>query len=408
MATDRASSKSLKQPCIKYKSSFEHNKLEQVTLVQTYQDSTKKKKCPVFTGEFGIEQLLYVEERFRKVCRQLDYTTADELFDSFEEVVMNNAEDKWENVTSRIQNNQRTVPIFNQVIQQYYLHYCDHEARDAMFEYVRQIQKPFQSEASEHSDRMETLIRYANKLPGNEPPLNDQQKKSIIFKSFPLKWQQAYVRSGRRIAQDTLTDIVQYMKDEKGFSDLASEQNKRKREMNDNQGRSHGRGSSGRGHGRGRGRGRHNDHRDASDQGNNNMCWKHNYQHAWSECWDNPNGRNYMPNRRQGRGRGQNSGRGGPGRGFNRYQGNHDNRSRQNSQYHNNNNHNRNANYGENHSNHLTTASQLTTNSGSEGSKTSSAREAPPMEHHHIDFISSNECGSASSTGGHSYGGRRY
>ena len=54
--------------------------------------------------------------------------------------------------------------------------------------------------------------------------------------------------------------------------------------MNDNQGRGHGRGSSGRGHGRGRGRGRHNDHRSVSDQGNNNMCWKRNYQHAWSEC----------------------------------------------------------------------------------------------------------------------------
>ena len=108
-----------------------------MTLVQVYQDSTKKKKFPVCTGEYGIEQLLYVEERFRKISRQLDYTTAEELFDNFEEVVMNNAEDKWENVVSGIPNNQRTIARFDQAIKQYYLHYCDHEARDAMFEYVR-------------------------------------------------------------------------------------------------------------------------------------------------------------------------------------------------------------------------------------------------------------------------------
>ena len=365
MATDRSSSKSLKQPSIKYKSSFEHDKLEQVTLVQVYQDSTKKKKCPVFTGEFGIEQLLYVEERFRKISRQLDYTTPNELFDNFEEIVMNNAKDKWENGTSGISNNQRTIALFDQLMQQYYLQYCDHEARDAMFEYVRQIQKPFQSKASAHSDRMETLIRYANRLPGNEPPLNDQQKKSIIFKSFPLKWQQAYVQSGRRIAQDSLTEIAQYMKDRKGFLDLAAENIKRKRETSDNHGRNTGRGSQGRGGGRGRGRGRHNDHRSGSDYGNqNNLCWKYNYQHAWAECWDNPNGRNYMPNRRQGHGRGQHSGRGGPERRFNRYQANNDNCSQHNSHYHG----NRNNHHGENHSNYPATVSKLTPNPGSASS----------------------------------------
>ena len=111
----------------------------------------------------------------------MNYTTPDELFDNFEEVVLNNAENKWENVTTRISNNQRTIVLFDQTIQQYYLHYYDHEARDTMFEYVRQIQKPFQSKVSTHSDRMETLIHYASKLPGNEAPLNEQQKKSIIF-----------------------------------------------------------------------------------------------------------------------------------------------------------------------------------------------------------------------------------
>ena len=42
---------------------------------------TKKKNCPTFTGEHGIESLLYVEERFRAVSRQLEYNTGEELFE---------------------------------------------------------------------------------------------------------------------------------------------------------------------------------------------------------------------------------------------------------------------------------------------------------------------------------------
>lgn len=52
----------------------------------------KKKRYPVFTGEHGIVTLLYVEEWFNSICRQLEFTTGEELFDTFEEVVSNQAE----------------------------------------------------------------------------------------------------------------------------------------------------------------------------------------------------------------------------------------------------------------------------------------------------------------------------
>jgi hypothetical protein len=47
--------------------------------------SAKDKKCPTFSGEYGIEALLYCEERFRKIAtRTLLWTTGPELFDGFE------------------------------------------------------------------------------------------------------------------------------------------------------------------------------------------------------------------------------------------------------------------------------------------------------------------------------------
>jgi hypothetical protein len=45
-----------------------------------------------YTGEHGIDTLLYVEERFRNIAScTLSWTTGPELFESFEEVLLNTA-----------------------------------------------------------------------------------------------------------------------------------------------------------------------------------------------------------------------------------------------------------------------------------------------------------------------------
>ena len=82
-------------------------------MTQTYQDgTTKKKKCPIFSGEYGIEALLFVEDRFNSICRQLQFTDGSELFDNFEESVSNKAESKWEVLTRNIPANLRTPQRF--------------------------------------------------------------------------------------------------------------------------------------------------------------------------------------------------------------------------------------------------------------------------------------------------------
>ena len=63
--------------------------------MQTWDDGKKsKKKCPLFTGENGIGALLYVEDRFNSICRQVEITDGEELFASFAEVLTNQAENK--------------------------------------------------------------------------------------------------------------------------------------------------------------------------------------------------------------------------------------------------------------------------------------------------------------------------
>eukprot|EP00957_Ditylum_brightwellii_P022691 1711237-Ditylum_brightwellii.AAC.1 len=58
--------------------------------------------CAFFTGEEGIEGLLFVEERFRKIARQFNYTDGKEFFDNFETVLADNAEMKWDNLVGGI------------------------------------------------------------------------------------------------------------------------------------------------------------------------------------------------------------------------------------------------------------------------------------------------------------------
>jgi hypothetical protein len=199
----------LKRNCIDYKSPFIHSELERVKLTQTYADgSTKTKKCPRFSGEHGIESLLYIEESFRNIARQLLFDTGIELFDNFEEILTDSAEEKWENLVAGIGVAARTPARLDIEMTNFYLHYVDNEARDTMFKYLPTCCKPRDIEPRTHVDRMETLMRYSNVLIGTEPALNPQQKKNLIFETFPVKWRQNYIRAGKSVTTDYFADIV--------------------------------------------------------------------------------------------------------------------------------------------------------------------------------------------------------
>ena len=111
------SGKYARPPCIEYNSKFEHSKLEKIELMQTWDCGTKsKKKCPVFTGEYGIKALLYVEDQSNSICRQLVITDEEELFDKFDKVLATQAENKWETITINVPVPQRAVARFRQAV----------------------------------------------------------------------------------------------------------------------------------------------------------------------------------------------------------------------------------------------------------------------------------------------------
>jgi hypothetical protein len=310
---------SLRAPVLPYKSGFVHSVLGTTKLKQDFVGgSNKDKKCPTFSGEHGIEALLYVEERFRKIAsRTLSWTTGPELFDGFEEILLDTALSNWEDIISPIAEADKTPARFELALQTMYRKYVGAEARDVQFEYYRSIQKPLKSSTLDHSSRMLTLARYGNKLPGNEPELTDEQIKKCIFSSFPLTWQQQYIRSGQRVAATPLSDIIEFMSNEKIFAD-AQNSNKEKnkpfstKETYDKKRKANGKQKFG------------NHKRTKESHGEtkpDSECPIHG-GHPWSKCFNNPSGDNYKPrdgNGGRGRGRGRggypNSGRGNGGRG---------------------------------------------------------------------------------------------
>ena len=121
----------------------------------------------------------------------------------------------------------------------FYIHFIDNEARDTMIKYLPTCKKAREAEPCTHLDQMETLIQYTNMLPGTEPTFTDQQRKNLIFETFPIAWRQNYIQSGKSLQMDLLADIVQYMGNEKGFAGVdrkSPAERKRKSEETTKQG----------------------------------------------------------------------------------------------------------------------------------------------------------------------------
>jgi hypothetical protein len=374
-------------PCIEYKSSFVKSDLELIKLNQNYDDGQSRSyKTPVFNGEGAVECFFYVEERFRHYAAKLEWTTGPEMFDNFEEVLQDTALEKWETRIGNIAPVDRTMGRFDQAIGEYLLEYVDPLAKDYMIKYLKDFRRPMHTKPRDHATRIETLIRYTNRLPGTEPNITLQQTKNMIFESFPVAWRQSWIRAGKSLVTNTLAELVQFMANEQSFAD-----DKDKIKKKDGSGNktkesyrngNHQGGRSGRGGGRkrrdregGRG-GRGGNHRDNKYSKNgpspDDDCPIHG-GHLWRKCNQNPRGDNYNPARGGGRDNGQGRGNTNPGRG---------NYGRGGGRGGRNNNNNNSGNNQNNEHHHMDGAPQQGTANNSQG-----ANQQHNAEHHHLDMI---------------------
>ena len=375
--------------CMDYKSKIEENvEKDKIKLTMDFNDGTKKTKhVPSFDGSKGIEHLLFVEERFRKAAEKLALEN-EELYEFFGEIVTGNAQMEWDLIEQELNEDEKTTERFWELIHnQFYRKYCSSDARDVMFDYLsNKCKKPVGMEPRDHVNRMRILYRYSNQLPGLEPIRTAEQQKLSIFRTFPESWRRSYIRAGRRVENDSLQEIVDFMTNEKGFADAEQKERKGKFKTetgNNNDSMERKRNIGGRGPKGGRGK------TPKKIVGSNDPCPHHFGNHTWGQCFNNPDGMNFRPRNTgpggRGTGRGGRSGRGFYGRNNGRGNGNYYQNNAQPNNFNNTNRGNTGGNGHQNYHNEMGVSNNIRGETNITHGQT--GRDETHHEHHHLEMV---------------------
>ena len=109
-------------------------------------------------GSGGIEEIFYVEDRFRKIAYQFNMTTGRELCDGFEECLTDAAEDEWENIVAGLIAGQRNqANRFSNTVTRYYLKYVEDDERDVGLQYLDIIINKVKAEKENHANMHSTM-----------------------------------------------------------------------------------------------------------------------------------------------------------------------------------------------------------------------------------------------------------
>ena len=304
------------QACVKYESTLDVTKMEKVKMeLVTAAGTVRSKKTPVFSAKHGVEGLYHAIDRFNKNAAKLNYQAGDK-WNNFDEALDTVAQSKWETQTTNIAANQRTNARFQLECDRFVASYAEGtDPRDKLIKYIKTCNKPFKKGNQEHSDRLEALINIANRLQGTEPDIDDQNRKKIIFETFPSGWQDDFHKSGKQVSTQQLYEIIAFMNICKKQADSDNERKTKKQKTE-------------------RIRGGSNASSIKNHKNKDSCPWPgHGKGHTWEECSKNPASKNYAGNepyvprggRGQGRGYGGRGGRGfgrGFGRGRSNYYGN--------------------------------------------------------------------------------------
>ena len=286
---------------IPYVPKFDFKDLAEKKITQEYDDgSTRSAKIPMYDPKDGLEALLLVEREFRKAMEDLDLeddADGKQWFRHFDKLMIGAASTRWQQHIRGIANNDRTIDRFNNSVRTFYVSFAGSRSRDKLIEYIQTIRKPRKVDPRSHSSRMQQLADFANKLPGDMPELTEFQIKQYIYNSFPDSWKVAYTRTGKRVASETLADIIEFMTNEKEIADHEESTRKKKGSTSsdsdpDTKPRRNGKKNGKWTTKKSNGKSKKFSGRPQPDE----QCRLHpDHNHKWIECYKNPDGPNFKP-----------------------------------------------------------------------------------------------------------------
>ena len=87
------------------------------------------------------------------------------------------------------------------------------KAKDVPIEYINtySCQKPSNASPQEYVDPIKALCKFTNRIYGLKQDLEEDDIKLTIYNSSPKAWQTDYLKAGRDMENDKISNIVSYM-----------------------------------------------------------------------------------------------------------------------------------------------------------------------------------------------------
>ena len=296
---------------VAYKSTFKISELEKVKLEQSFEDGTKvKMEVPLFTGQQGLEGLVYIVDRFKDACKALDWVEGNEMFEGFSKVLKCQAYSYWvDEILSKYPGEDQSPDTFKHAVDMMKISFGGGTlARNHILQYIltNDCKKPRKSTVEEHVRRITNLVSLANQSAGTDAEVTKVKLNELLLATMPSQWQQNFKLSGHTISDMTTDKFIMYFSEVKDVHDSEQQPGKN----NQNKGMT---GRFARGFGRGGGRFNRGGGRFMSNRGGRNGRFS-----SWGSRNSSFRGRGYLPynNFFRGNGGNQQGGRNNGGRNF--------------------------------------------------------------------------------------------
>jgi len=222
----------IRKPVIELESQLDFKELVKVKIQHTDENGiTRKLEVPISDGS-SFKGVLYTICEFNAACITLNLTNGKALFNNFRLCLAGNAKEEWE-IISNVAD--KTKAAFTKSIRDFKCVYTTNESKANLLEYIQSIPKPKDMDVHTFVRRLQSLNRYASEIPDDEslPVLTDAQIKIVTFRAMPSKWQEAFIQGNKQLKDCLLKDLIEYMENQKTFSDANHERQNRKHGWDD-------------------------------------------------------------------------------------------------------------------------------------------------------------------------------
>ena len=203
---------------VKYKSTFKVKELEKGKLQQSLEDGSKiEVEVSLYTGQQGLEGLIYIVREFESACKVLDWTKGSEMFEGFTRVLRGQAYIYWieEVLKAFPTEDNRTSGTFQEAINMLKVFFGGGRfARNRILQYILtdECSKTRESTVKEHVRRIATLVSLANWSAGTDTEVTEARFNELLFSTMPDQWKREFELSYCVLSDMTTREVVDFFK----------------------------------------------------------------------------------------------------------------------------------------------------------------------------------------------------